>query len=716
MRLKPAFSLSGTLLLLFSILGESPDEIISNLGFSMLADDDCELYDDYCVQSSGFSSHARYGSNESCNITVIYDRAARLWNAGWKYEVEIGYKDFFLIDDERFWDFCNDFSQNGMNLVQTNTKIFWRSNSKNEYYGWRFCLYDSIDGYLLQDASFNTCECNGADPIGNGWGSYCGNHGIVGVEEDTSWCFTDSTLCPDAFRSCISNGDITRWFFCPDTDSPTRVPTTTDLDTVMATESPWRKIAIVSILMSLTCCLALCTCIYRHKYKSRARFGIKKREHESTIMSQAQQVDLVTLRKSLSQARELVKNGDPSSDERSCRREGGSDNDKTSCESTLSGEPEADWKKYLNDLKPWQYSEKITIIKEDFAHGSFGTISIAHGSEESMKLAVKKFTKKWDDMESEEKYDFVREIHMSINLNHKNVVRFFGLVYKPSLMSVYEFCFHGSYIDFRDKEKPKFYELKLVDRVKILIGACRGLVYLITQGILHCDIAARNVLLDEFLVAKISDFGRSQRINKLAIEDNPVLPLKWTAPEVLTDYKFSEKSDVWAFGVTMWEILTDKEPYDGLDPVKACQKVLNDESYRLDLSQVQSQELKKLLWSCWLEPESRPRMRDIVVALKSLPELHFESKGKSRSLGRLSHVNWARMRDEILMEAPGCENHNTTGKKNRKLKLQAAKSVPVLHRISRPESHDHSLSISSQKSYRGEKSSESDYYSDNSLS
>jgi len=703
MRLKLFIFLSGNSLLLLSILGESPDGVISNLGFSMLADDDCELYNDYCVQSSGFSSHERYGSNESCNITVIYDRAAGLWNAGWKYEVEIGYKDFFLIDDERFWDFCNDGSQNGINLVQTNTKIFWRSNSMNEYYGWRFCLYDSIDGYLLQDASFNTCQCNGADPIRNGWGSYCGKHG---VEEDTSWCLTDSTLCPDAFRSCISNGDITRWFFCRDTDSPTRVPTT------MPTESPTRNIytAMIWILISLCCSAVICAITYRHKYKMLERFGTGERKHASTIMSQSQQLDLSTLRKSLSRADELAKNGGPNSDERSASPEGGSYIDKTPDETTLAGEPEKDWNKYLQDLKPWHYTEEITIIKEDFASGSFGTIALAHGSEESMKLAVKKFTKKWDDMESEEKYDFVREIHMSIGLNHKNVVRFFGLVYKPSVMSVYEFCCHGSYIDLRNKGRTKF--LDLIDRVRILIGASRGLAYLITQGILHLDIAARNILLDEFYIAKISDFGRSQRIEELTINDNPVLPLKWSAPEALINNKFSEKSDVWAFGVTMWEIITDKEPYEGLAPLKACQKVLKDDSYRLDLSQIQSQELKNLLWRCWLRPEKRPIMRDIGVTLKEkiLPELHFESKGKSMSLGKLSHKNWVSMGHEILREATGCDNDTITDTKKCSLKLFQARSTPV-QKTRRPERHHQSVSISSQKSQGGENSSES-YTSD----
>jgi len=157
-------------------------------------------------------------------------------------------------------------------------------------------------------------------------------------------------------------------------------------------------------------------------------------------------------------------------------------------------------------------------------------------------------------------------------------------------------------------------------QLNILITACRGLTYLITKNILHLDIAARNILLDEWLDAKITDFGRSRKMNPdgFYITNDSIQPLKWTAPEILLKMLCSEKSDVWAFGVAMWEILIEKEPYTGISPVEACHQVLT-ENARLPLSSIKNVKLRQILSSCWdSNLKLRPKMKQIGAALEEI--------------------------------------------------------------------------------------------------
>merc|ERR1719397_1411470 len=174
-----------------------------------------------------------------------------------------------------------------------------------------------------------------------------------------------------------------------------------------------------------------------------------------------------------------------------------------------------------------------------------------------MMLAVKEYTKDWSSMDESEKIDFVNEIRHSVRLQHINVVRCFGFVVEPCIRVVYEYCRYGSCVDVREEEF--WSKVSYDEKLEIIIKACSGLIYLGTQNIIHCDVAARNILLDEHLIPKIADFGRAQEVKNIAdglVVNEKVHPLKWTAPETLLLHRLSEKTDVWAFGITMWEILT----------------------------------------------------------------------------------------------------------------------------------------------------------------
>jgi serine/threonine protein kinase len=289
------------------------------------------------------------------------------------------------------------------------------------------------------------------------------------------------------------------------------------------------------------------------------------------------------------------------------------------------------WKTVLDELRPFElFDDQYHLVEEGISSGAFGTISLAHGPESSMKLCVKKFTKGWDAMEDKEKQSFVNEIQISVSLSHHNVVRCIGVVFEPTLLMINEWCINGSCIDARDKGVTK--DLSIEKRLHILITACRGLTYLIVKKILHLDIAARNILLTEHFEAKITDFGRSHYMqdNGLYITDDPIQPLKWTAPEILLKMICSEKSDVWAFGVAMWEILTEKEPYTEMLPIEACRQVLY-KNLRLPLSSIWNVKLRNILKSCWeYNPDSRPKMKQILTSLGKI-EKEIQPKKKDKT-------------------------------------------------------------------------------------
>eukprot|EP01108_Squamamoeba_japonica_P002687 TRINITY_DN2308_c0_g4_i1.p3 TRINITY_DN2308_c0_g4~~TRINITY_DN2308_c0_g4_i1.p3 ORF type:complete len:179 (-),score=74.13 TRINITY_DN2308_c0_g4_i1:650-1186(-) len=106
-------------------------------------------------------------------------------------------------------------------------------------------------------------------------------------------------------------------------------------------------------------------------------------------------------------------------------------------------------------------------------------------------------------------------------------------------------------------------------------GLAAGLRHVARTGIIHRDVAARNVLLNRDYHPKLADFGLA-----IAVEDNGVMEEtalnKWLAPEAIRDRVYTLKSDVWSFGVTVWEILTKKIPYEGLDPMMAAMRIVGE--------------------------------------------------------------------------------------------------------------------------------------------
>ncbi|XP_066492912.1 ephrin type-A receptor 8 isoform X2 [Tiliqua scincoides] len=216
--------------------------------------------------------------------------------------------------------------------------------------------------------------------------------------------------------------------------------------------------------------------------------------------------------------------------------------------------------------------------------------------------------------------DFLSEASIMAQFDHPNVIHLEGVVTKSKLvMIVTEYMENGSLDSFLRKHDGQFTVLQLV---VMLRGISAGMRYLSELGYVHRDLAARNILINGNLVCKVSDFGLSR-----VLENNPdaaytttggKIPIRWTAPEAITYRKFSSASDVWSYGIVMWEVLAYGErPYWNMTNRDVIQSV--EEGYRLPAPMGCPTALHQLMLDCWQkERNERPRFSQIVGILDKL--------------------------------------------------------------------------------------------------
>uniref|UniRef100_A0A4W3HH19 receptor protein-tyrosine kinase n=1 Tax=Callorhinchus milii TaxID=7868 RepID=A0A4W3HH19_CALMI len=244
--------------------------------------------------------------------------------------------------------------------------------------------------------------------------------------------------------------------------------------------------------------------------------------------------------------------------------------------------------------------------------------------------------------------DFLGEASIMGQFDHPNIIHLEGVVTKSKpVMIVTEYMENGSLDTFLKKNDGHFTVIQLVG---ILRGIASGMRYLSDMGYVHRDLAARNILVNSNLVSKVSDFGLSR-----VLEDDPEaayttrggkIPIRWTAPEAIAYRKFTSASDVWSYGIVMWEVMSYGErPYWDMtnqDVIKAV-----EEGYRLPSPMDCPAALYQLMLDCWQkERNSRPKFEEIVSILDKLIRNPCSLKTLVNSSTRMTN---------LLVE------HNTTG-------------------------------------------------------
>lgn len=257
----------------------------------------------------------------------------------------------------------------------------------------------------------------------------------------------------------------------------------------------------------------------------------------------------------------------------------------------------------------WEINPRHLKFEHKVASGSYGDLYKGTYCSQEVAIKVLKTERVNTDMQSE----FAQEVYIMRKVRHKNVVQFIGACTKPpSLCIVTEFMSGGSVYDYLHKQKGTF---RLPSLLKVAIDVSKGMNYLHQNNIIHRDLKAANLLMDENEVVKVADFGVARVKAQSGVMTAETGTYRWMAPEVIEHKPYDHKADVFSFGIVLWELLTGKLPYEFLTPLQAAVGVVQ-KGLRPTIPKHTNPKLAELLEKCWQQdPTCRPDFCEIIDIL-----------------------------------------------------------------------------------------------------
>ncbi|XP_015780980.1 tyrosine-protein kinase Abl isoform X2 [Tetranychus urticae] len=309
----------------------------------------------------------------------------------------------------------------------------------------------------------------------------------------------------------------------------------------------------------------------------------------------------------------------------------------------------------------WEIDRTDIVMKHKLGGGQYGDVYEASWKRYNMTVAVK--TLKEDTMALE---DFLEEAAIMKEMKHPNLVQLLGVCTRePPFYIITEFMTRGNLLDYLRNCNRE--EVNSVVVIFMATQIATAMEYLESRSFIHRDLAARNCLVGENHLVKVADFGlaRLMRDDTYTAHAGAKFPIKWTAPEGLAYNKFSTKSDVWAFGILLWEIFTyGIPPYPGVELANVYHML--ESGYRMECPTGCPAEIFETMRQCWQwEADDRPSFQEIRESLESMLQAARESPPTS---SQLQHFQ------PIL--ANNCKIQNIA-KANQKL----SGSIPNLHSL-----------------------------------
>nr|XP_039250024.1 ephrin type-A receptor 5-like isoform X1 [Styela clava] len=256
-------------------------------------------------------------------------------------------------------------------------------------------------------------------------------------------------------------------------------------------------------------------------------------------------------------------------------------------------------------------------IEKVIGQGEFGEVckgKLTEGKKSSV-VAVKRLKRGATLIDQT---NLLREACTMAQFRDPNILQLKGVVTKTvPTMIISEFMENGSLDRFLMANRGQFSVLQLVN---MLHGISSGMRYLSDMQYVHRDLAARNILVGDDYVCKVSDFGLSRNL-----ENDPhatyttqggKIPIRWTAPECFRYRRFTSASDVWSYGIVMWEVMSyGEKPYWDMTNEHVTESI--EDGFRLPAPQDCPQVLHRLMLDCWSnDAAARPTFREIFIRMK----------------------------------------------------------------------------------------------------
>ncbi|XP_051947494.1 tyrosine-protein kinase Fes/Fps-like isoform X1 [Xyrauchen texanus] len=267
----------------------------------------------------------------------------------------------------------------------------------------------------------------------------------------------------------------------------------------------------------------------------------------------------------------------------------------------------------------WVLEHDDVILGQSIGRGNFGEVFSGRLHSNNMPVAVKACR---ENLPIEQKNKFLMEARILKQYDHPNIVKLIGVcTQKQPLYIIMELVQGGDFLTFLRTEG---HNLKPKMLIRMAENVASGMAYLESKKCIHRDLAARNCLVAEASVVKISDFGMSRQEQDgvySATGGMKQIPIKWTAPEALNYGRYTTASDVWSFGVLLWETFSR-----GVAPYSLPYNMTNQQTseevekgYRMAAPNNCPNEIYALMCQCWqYDPRKRPSFHKLKADLNAL--------------------------------------------------------------------------------------------------